>query len=728
MLGKPEKTRETIDKMVDVITHRGPDDRGVLVEKDFAFGMRRLSIIDLGGGHQPISNEDDTVTVVFNGEIYNHRELRPELISLGHSFKTDSDTEGLVHLYEQYGPDMLRKLRGMFGFCIFDKKKNQLFIARDFFGIKPIYYRAEQVIEKAKGESGSTGSNMSEKNGAIKFKYKKGKEPAPKVSQKFISFGSEIKSLLEDKRYKPSVNDNAVFNYLAYQYNPLEETMFEGIYKLLPGHYMIVDLNDNSFKIEPYWHYHFNNKNAWPTTDVDSKNIVMKKGEMGSKSGAGDKNADTEYYQSENEIALAKEVRKVVEDSVKHHLIADVPVGSFLSGGVDSGIIVTTVQNLRKKAGAESVSTFTIGFDHVSEHSEARQVSDAVGSDHHEIMVDFDEYFKELPKIAWHFDEPVADPSAVALYFLAREARKKVKVVLSGEGADELFGGYNIYREPFATSFIAGLPKLVRSLFIRPLLMLPFNFYGKNYIRRSLTPLKDRYIGNANIFKRGEQQRLWKAGAGSSSSAQPSTPTRMDMDPYFDAVRDESDSRKMQYIDLNFWLPGDILAKADKMTMAHSLELRVPFLDVEVAKISARIPEIFKYKNGTTKYILRKAFEAVLPKTTASRKKLGFPTPIKQWLKKQPKQVMDIIQSNPYIQEKFDAEYIQQMADEHVSGKKDNARKLYVLLMFALWYNAFILKHGMHGASAAYNASSRDRGQAASVIKGKAKSKIPSKK
>ncbi|MCF7865071.1 MAG: asparagine synthase (glutamine-hydrolyzing) [Candidatus Pacebacteria bacterium] len=680
ILGKSEKTRETIDKMVDVITHRGPDDRGVLVEKDFAFGMRRLSIIDLGGGHQPISNEDDTVTVVFNGEIYNHRELRPELISLGHTFKTDSDTEGLVHLYEQYGPDMLRKLRGMFGFSIFDKKKNQLFIARDFFGIKPIYYRVEQVVEKAKGRTG-------EKDGAIKFKYKKGNEPEPKITQKIVSFGSEIKSLLEDKKYKPSVNDTAVFNYLAYQYNPLEQTMFEGIYRLLPGHYMIVDLNTGTFKIEPYWHYHFNNKNVWPTTDVDSKNIVVKKGEKRSNT---DEEVETTYYQSENEINLAKEVRKVVEDSVAHHLIADVPVGSFLSGGVDSGIIVTTVQNLRKKAKAASVSTFTIGFDHVSEHSEARQVSDAVGSDHTEIVVDFDEYFRELPKIAWHFDEPVADPSAVALYFLAREARKKVKVVLSGEGADELFGGYNIYREPFATSFVSKLPTFVKSIFIKPLLMLPFNFYGKNYIKRSLTPLKDRYIGNANIFKHDEQQKLWKDSNKEASDLQP---TRMDMNPYFEAVQDESDSRKMQYIDLNFWLPGDILAKADKMTMAHSLELRVPFLDIEVAKISARIPEVFKYKNGATKYILRKAFESVLPKTTANRKKLGFPTPIKQWLKKQPEEVMNVIKSNTYIKEKFDMQYIEQMEQEHTSGKKDNARKIYILLMFALWYNTFIPKH-----------------------------------
>ncbi len=674
IIGKPEKTKETIEKMVDIITHRGPDDRGIRIEKDFAFGMRRLSIIDIGGGHQPISNEDDTVTVVFNGEIYNHRELRPELISLGHSFKTDSDTEGLVHLYEQYGPDMLRKLRGMFGFCIFDKKKNQLFIARDFFGIKPIYYRVEHGAKK----------------------------------DTFVSFGSEIKSLLQDKKYKPTVNDTAVYNYLAFQYNPLEETMFTDIYRLLPGHYMIVNLDDNTFKTEPYWHYHFNNKKEWPTTDIDNKNIAIKEEVHEKSQGIHiEKTApEIKYYQSENEIRLAKEVRRVVEDSVEHHLLSDVPVGSFLSGGVDSGIIVTTVQNLRKKSGAAPVDTFTIGFDEVSEHTEARQVADAVGSNHTEIRVDFDEYFKELPKIAWHFDEPVADPSAVALYFLAREARKKVKVVLSGEGADELFGGYNIYREPFATSFISKLPSFIKSVFIKPLLYVPFDFFGKNYISRSLTPLHERYIGNANIFKPNEQEKLWNttvsdnttanttapAGAKSVTKNSHTRPRNMSMQPYYDVVKDESDSRKMQYIDLNFWLPGDILAKADKMTMAHSLELRVPFLDIEVAKISARIPEVFKYKNGTTKYILRKAFESILPKTTASRKKLGFPTPIKQWLKKQPEEVMNVIKTNSYIQKKFNSAYIEQLETEHVSGKKDNARKIYVLLMFALWYNTFIEK------------------------------------
>jgi asparagine synthase (glutamine-hydrolysing) len=268
------------------------------------------------------------------------------------------------------------------------------------------------------------------------------------------------------------------------------------------------------------------------------------------------------------------------------------------------------------------------------------------------------------------------------LYFLAREAKKKVKVVLSGEGADELFGGYNIYREPFDTSYISKLPVLLQKI-IALVLKIPFNFYGKNYIKRSLTKLEDRYIGNAYIFKSHEQDKIWKG----------STPQRISLKPYFESVSKETDSRKMQYIDINFWLPGDILAKADKMTMAHSLELRVPFLDIEVGKLSMKIPDSLKYKNGTTKYILRKAFESVLPKETSSRKKLGFPTPIKQWLKEKPEEISNLILNNTYIKKKFNIEYVKALIENHTHGKVDNARKIYILLMFALWYNTFIQKH-----------------------------------
>lgn len=609
ILGTKERTEATIQKMVSEITHRGPDDFGILVEDSFAFGMRRLSIIDLGGGKQPISNEDGNVTVVFNGEIYNYQELRPELEKNGHTFKTHSDTEGLVHLYEDHGPQMLMKLRGMFGFSIYDKKKEELFIARDYFGIKPIYYRVS--------------------NGKI------------------VSYGSEIKSLLQDPEYKPEVNDEAVYNYLSFQYNPLEETMFKGIFRLPPGSYMIVNLKDGSFKIEKYWQYEF-------AKDSNKSSI--------------------------DEKVLAEDINKTIRDSVAHHMIADVPVGAFLSGGIDSAIIVTLVQELRKKAGAGPVSTFTIGFGKVSEHTEAKVVADKIGSSHNEITVGADEYFKELPKIAWHFDEPVADPSAVALYFLSREARKQVKVVLSGEGSDELFGGYNIYREPFALTPIAKLPRFIQNAFVKPLTKLPFNFFGKNYLTRTLIDIRDRYIGNAYIFKPLEQDKIWKN----------KSEKRISLADSYDQVANEPDSRKMQHIDMNYWLPGDILAKADKMTMAHSLELRVPFLDIEVARISETIPDRLKYKNGKTKYILRKAFEGILPQETSERKKLGFPTPIRHWLRERPDDVMKLIRENAYINEKMDMTYIEKLAIEHLESKADHSRKIYILLMFALWYDVFI--------------------------------------
>lgn len=609
IIGTKERTQNVIQDMVKEITHRGPDDDGILIEDTFAFGMRRLSIIDLGGGKQPISNEDGTITVVFNGEIYNYLELQPELKNQGHIFKTHSDTEGLVHLYEQYGHEMVSKLRGMFGFSIYDSKKQELFIARDYFGIKPIYYRVQ--------------------NGKI------------------MSYGSEIKSLLKDPEYKPLVNDDAVYNYLSFQYNPLEETMFKGIYRLPPGSYMVVNLKDGTFNIKSYWQYEF---------------------------APGSNESKIE------EKELAEKINSTIKDSVAHHMIADVPVGAFLSGGIDSAIIVTLVQQLREKVGNGPVSTFTIGFGKVSEHTEAKVVADKLGTNHHEITVGADEYFKELPKIAWHFDEPVADPSAVALYFLSREARKEVKVVLSGEGSDELFGGYNIYREPFALAPIAKLPKLLQNTLIRPLTRLPFNFFGKNYLTRTLIDIRDRYIGNAYIFKPAEQEKIWKKGKME----------RLSLKSSYDEVANEPDSRKMQHIDMNYWLPGNILAKADKMTMAHSLELRVPFLDIEVAKISETIPDRLKYKNGTTKYILRKAFEGILPQETSERKKLGFPTPIRHWLRERPDDVMKLIRENKYINETMDMAYIEKLAEEHLNHKSDHSRKIYILLMFALWYDVFI--------------------------------------
>jgi asparagine synthase (glutamine-hydrolysing) len=652
VFGNKDFTTKTLDQMLSVIKHRGPDDQGELFEGAFSFGMRRLSIIDLGGGHQPIWNEDKTVVIVFNGEIYNHLELHQELVAKGHIFRTQSDTEAIVHLYEECARQdilsglsgvtanastntdsgvhtMLNKLRGMFGFAIYDFTAKKMLIARDHFGIKPIYYRTAGL------ETAST----------------------------IAAFGSEIKSLLKDDRYKPEVNHDAIHNYLSFQFNPLSETCFKHIHTLAPGSYMIADPVSGAFDIGTYWSYTFASEEQ---TRTDEK-------------------------------TLAEDIFRVMQDSVSHHLISDVPVGAFLSGGIDSAITVTLVQKERERLGLAPVKTFTIGFEEVSEHETAREVSDSLKTDHHEIKISFDEYFKELPQIAWHFDEPVADPSAVALYFLAREARKHVKVVLSGEGADELFGGYNIYREPFDLKHIAGLPKLIQTIFIRPLLAMPFNFFGKNYLKRALTAFDDRYIGNAYIFKPAEAISLWNKDVRNNYLNNGKLTVREHLYPGKELKKQIPDfdllpeSRRMQLVDIHYWLRGDILAKADKMTMAHSLELRVPYLDVEVAKVSATIADELKYKAGKTKYILRKAFEHILPQTTVDRRKLGFPTPIKHWLKKQPDEVKRIIKNNTYVKEHFDVVYIDNLFSEHLAGKRDHARKIYILLMLSLWYNQYII-------------------------------------
>lgn len=590
--------------MVDIITHRGPDDDGFFSDYYMAFGMRRLSIIDLGGGKQPIENEDGTLVIVFNGEIYNYQELYDELISKGHKFKTKSDTEVLIHLYEEEGEAMLTRLRGMFVFSIYDKEKKELFIARDYFGIKPLYYLVKD--------------------------------------DKILAYGSEIKSLLKYPGFKREVNHDAVYNYLSYQYNPLEETFFKGIWKLPPASFLKIDIEKNAVIQKTYWEYKF----ALPETD---------------------------------EHKLKTEVLAGLENSVKAHMVSDVPVGAFLSGGIDSAAIVA----LMSKNTDKQVSTFTIGFDKVSEMKEAKVMADFIKTNHHEILLNSDEYLKELPKIVWHFDEPVADPSAVALYFLAKEARKHVKVVLSGEGADELFGGYNIYREPYALSKINIIPKFIRESVINRLAHASFNFYGKNYLRRTLTKIEDRYIGNAYIFKQREVNHLWKHNGENREE-------RLSLTPWYKKMKGLTDSQKMQGIDIAFWLPGDILQKADKMTMANSLELRVPFLDKKIADLSQTIPEKFKYKGGKTKYILRKAMESVLPKQTAERKKLGFPTALRHWLREKPEAFLSTIIKNKYINEHFKIGFIKHLFKEHADGTADNSRKIYILYILALWYNIYI--------------------------------------
>lgn len=595
--------RGILDEMLSRIVHRGPDDAGVFVDDEVAFGMRRLSIIDTEGGKQPISSEDGSLIIVFNGEIYNFKKLREELVASGHTFKTHTDTEVILHLYEEKGEAAVGELRGMFTFFIYDLKKGQMFVARDPFGIKPLYYI--------------------EKDGAV------------------LALGSEIKSLLALPEYKKEINEEAIFHYLSYQYNPLRETFFKGIYQLPPASSMLIDLKTGKAKEKKYWQFDF---------APDSEML---------------------------EEAGAKQAEEIMLDSVKHHLVSDVPVGAFLSGGVDSALIVGAIRKVHPNG---ELKTFTIGAKGTNEFDEAREAAELLKTSHTEIVLDPDEYFRELPRIAYHFDEPVADPSAVALYFLAREASKHVKVVLSGEGADELFGGYNIYREPLSLAKFDRVPKFLRKALLLSL-KLPFEVRGMNFLRRYQQKLADRYIGNAKVFSPRDAEAVWRGEMYE----------RMNLSKLYKEAQDCSDSTQMQYIDIHTWLPGDILAKADKMTMAHSLELRVPFLDKEVAAFARTIPDRLKFMNGATKYLLRQAAKAFVPPRTQVRRKLGFPVPLAGWLRTRT-DWQDKLLAHPFITSRFEMSIVKNLIDEHVAGTKDNARKIFVFLMLASWYDAYFGK------------------------------------
>ena len=603
IVGNFNNREKVLHEMNNLIVHRGPDDEGFFYAANVALAMRRLSIIDLKSGKQPITSTDGDYTIIFNGEIYNYQILRKELEEAGFTFQTKTDTEVILNLYIKDKELMLPKLRGMFAFAIFDKKENSLFIARDYFGIKPLYY-----IKQDNGIS---------------------------------AFGSEIKSLLRHPLYKKEINDEAVYNYLFFQYNSLPETFFKNIFKLDPGHYLKINLANQSFVEKKYWEFKFT-----------PEEIKLERG----------KDA----------------LKNILTDSVSAHMIADVPVGSFLSGGIDSGIIASLASQIKKKSG-EKLSTFTIGFKEDNEWNEARQMSEYIASDHQEIILDWKEYFGILPKIAWHFDEPVADPSAVNIFFLAREARKKVKVVLSGEGADELFGGYNIYSEPFDRKRLQIIPVFIRKFLLVLLNKISPNIRGRKFLERSLEKTEDWYIGSASIFKQNEVNEIWRG----------KKLDRLDLSTYYNKVKSFSDSSKMQYVDINTWLIGDILAKADKMTMANSLELRVPFLDIEISNFASKLKDEMKWHNGETKYLLREATRNIVPEPTRRRKKLGFPTPVESMIKDHFVEVEKIISDNTYLRKNLNLDLIRETLFNPKEPIKKNSRKIFALLMFAIWYQEF---------------------------------------
>ncbi len=588
-----------IDEMTDKIAHRGPDSSGKYVDGKIALGFRRLSIIDLSQGDQPLFNEDKSIILVFNGEIYNFQSLRDELIKSGHVFTTRTDSEVLIHGYEQWGKAMLNKLRGMFAFIIWDKKKNEIFGARDFFGIKPLYYA---------------------------------------LMDKTFMFGSEIKSFLPHPDFKKELNEVALENYLTFQYSPTENTFFRQVYKLLPAH--CFTFKNGKMVTERYWKINFN----------------------------ADDNHSLDYW--------VDKISDTFKDSVKAHKIADVEVGSFLSSGVDSSYVAAV---------ADVDKTFTVGFGTEEKYNEigyAKEFSKYISKENISKVISPEEYWSNLPKIQYHMDEPLADPAAVALFFVCKLAAQKVKVVLSGEGADEIFGGYNIYKEPNDISIYNSLPKIVRKGFGYFARKLPAQ-RGLNFIIRRSQDLEERFIGNAFIFNTKERKELLKFKT--------TAPSANDITkPFFNEVKDKDDVTKMQYLDLHLWMTGDILLKADKMSMANSLELRVPFLDKEIMKVAEKIPTKYRVTKSSTKYAMRISALKACPPQTANKKKLGFPVPIRVWLKED--KYYDYVKSeftSENAEKFFNTEKLVELLDVHKSGKYDYSRKIWTILIFLIWYKVY---------------------------------------
>ena len=601
-VGARENAQTILQAMMDRIAHRGPDGQGQFLEGPVALGQRRLSIIDLDGGKQPMYNEDSSLVVVFNGEIYNFQALTAELQAAGHTFATRSDTEVLLHGYEEWGKGMLDRLRGMFTFALWDRKAETLFLARDHFGIKPLYY-----YQNEEGE---------------------------------LLFGSEIKSFLDHPGFHKALNEDQLSLYLSYQYSPGEDTFFRGVKKLLPAH--CLTWQGGEIKIERYWQ---------PAFTPDEGPAL-----------------------AEWEQAIAD----AMTESVAAHKIADVEVGSFLSSGVDSSYMAAL---------AKVDKTFTVGFANkqYDETDFAKEFSAHIGVKNYAYRITPEEYWANLGRIQYHMDEPLADAASVALYFVNREAAKQVKVCLSGEGADEFFGGYNIYKEPFTVSWYDKLPLWLRRAVGAAASVLP-PVPGVNFLVRRGRPLEERYIGNTNLMGERRKRQLLKNYTGRI------LPTDLSR-PYFEQTRGQDAVTRMEYCDLNLWMVGDILLKADKMSMANSLELRVPFLDRKVFDLACRIPTSCKVSAAQTKIAMRGAAEKTIPPKTADKKKLGFPVPVRAWLREEKyAAILREAFASDAAEKFFNTAALNKMLDQHLSGKRDNWRQLWCVFIFLVWYDEYFVK------------------------------------
>lgn len=605
--GSIDNRQGVLTAMMDRIVHRGPDMGGTHLTDDVALGFRRLSILDLSeAGAQPMGNEDGSVFVTFNGEIYNFQELRRELEAAGHTFHCNADTEVLVHGYEEWGEQLVDRLRGMYGFVVYDGRAHKLFGARDIFGIKPFYYY------RTPGEGD-------------------------------LLFGSEIKSFLEHPGFVKAVNKKALRPYLTLQFPATDETFFAGVYKLPAAHCFTYDISSGSLEVRRYWDADF--------SDDNSKSF--------------------EEYVDECDA--------VVHESVAAHRIADVKVGSFLSGGVDSSYIAACLM---------PDNTFSVGFDYkdFNETNYAAELSDKLGIKNFRKMISADEFFDALPEIQYHMDEPQSNLSSVPLWFLAKLAREQVTVVLSGEGADELFAGYAWYQDvPAIARYKRLVPRGIRRALGRFVADKHY-FKGRNFLLKGAEMPEEWFVGQAFVYRADEADDVLKPEYATG-------PDAFDVArPIYDRVQDFCPLSKQQYLDMNMWLPGDILLKADKMCMAHSLELRVPFLDKKVMEFAEHVPARYRVNENGNKQVLRHAANRCLPDEWATRPKKGFPVPFKFWLREQ--KYYDYVKEYfmaPWAEEFFDTSKLMRMLDDHFEGRALNQRKIYTALTFLIWYKRYFI-------------------------------------
>ena len=615
---KINEKQAVIGKMMATIKHRGPSSDGYYTNDEVALGFRRLSIIDLRGGSQPIYNEDKTRAIIFNGEIYNFKPLREELIKAGHVFSTKADTEVLLHGYEEWGMDgLLKRVRGMFAFLIWDDNNKTLYGARDFFGIKPMYY--------------------SNQNG-------------------HLLVGSELKSFLEFPKFKRELNVEAVKPYLMNQYNDLEETFFKGVYRFPAGHWF--EYKDGEMKTHQYW--------------------------------------DAEY--KENSLSFEETLKRINDDlkeTVDLYRIADVKVGAFLSEGIDSSYLTTLLN---------PDDVFSVSFDDSTydEASKAKALADINHWTFFSDKVDADEAMRDFPEMQYHMDEPDANPSIIPLWYLCKLARKHVTVALSGEGADELFAGYVNYGMhthndiiKVFTSELKKLPKKKQVKLAHKIKKMP-NFPGKVHMYTNLAEPSEFYVGQSVIYDMDYPTIFTSKDA--NSILQPTYRNKLTVNGIyqkdFKKVKDIDNVKQMQYIDLHHFMLNDIEQKADKISMAHSLEVRVPYLDKKIAELANSIPTKYLVNRHDTKYALRKASEKVLPDEWAKRPKLGFPTPIKQWLKEPRfyKQVRALFEEE-FVNDIFDQKKIIKLLDDNYEGDGSHRRQIWAIYTFLVWYKLFFVDY-----------------------------------